>query len=78
MLVARQGGVPVAVGLAAGLGCTFAMNRVIAGLLHGVSAVEPLALVLVSAVLLAAAVAAMALPAGRAAMVDPMVALREE
>jgi putative ABC transport system permease protein len=78
LLVARQGGVPVVAGLAAGVACTFAESRLLSGLLYGVRPVEPLALVLVSVAQLGAAALAMALPARRAAHVDPMVALREE
>jgi putative ABC transport system permease protein len=78
MLVARHGGVPVVVGLAAGLACSFVLARALGSLLYGVGPADLLTLAVMSATLLLAAVIAMALPARRAAHVDPMVALRDE
>ena len=78
LLVARQGGVPVAAGLAAGFGATVVLRRVLANLLYGIQPADPAVLATVSAMLLAVAGVAIALPAKRAARVDPMVALREE
>jgi predicted permease len=77
-LIARQGGLPVAAGLVAGIAATIAIGRLISGLLYGVHPVEPATILTVSAILLAVACIAMALPARRAAQVDPMAALREE
>jgi ABC-type antimicrobial peptide transport system permease subunit len=51
---------------------------VVASLLYGVQPADPRVLALVSLTLLAVSALAMALPAGRAARVDPMVALRDE
>jgi predicted permease len=77
-LVAMQGGVPVLAGLICGLACAIAFRRVVASLLYGVQPADPHVLALVSLTLLAVSAFAMALPARRAARVDPMVALRDE
>jgi predicted permease len=72
-----------ALGLAAvgvGLGSAGAalLGRVLAADLYEVSPHDPLALGLAALVLLAAAAAASAIPARRAARIDPLVALRSE
>jgi putative ABC transport system permease protein len=68
----------VALGAAVGLIGGWALGRVLAGLLYRVSAVDPLSLVLVTAVLGGVAALACWLPARRAASVDPLTALRWE
>jgi putative ABC transport system permease protein len=65
-------------GVAVGLAMTFALTRLIAGLLFDVSATDPLILAVVTALLLSVAVLACWLPARRAAGVDPLIALRYE
>jgi len=77
-LIARQGGIPVLAGLAAGICLTIAFSRILANLLYGIQPADPHALVIVSLMLLAVAGLAIVLPAARAARVDPMVALRDE
>jgi predicted permease len=78
LLIAWQGGVPVLVGLGAGIALTLMFSRVLANLLYGIRPADPKVLVAVSVAMLAVAALAVLLPAGRAARVDPMTALRDE
>jgi putative ABC transport system permease protein len=77
-LVVRQGMTMTVIGVALGLIGAFSMSRVLAGLLHGVSATDPLTFAGVSIVLLAVALLACLIPARRATRVNPIVALRTE
>jgi ABC-type antimicrobial peptide transport system permease subunit len=65
-------------GLAAGIGASLALQRVIASQLHGVSPTDPAVLIAVSVLLGAVAIGAALMPAIWAARVDPMAALRHE
>ena len=66
------------VGVVIGLAAAFGAARLIASVLPGITATDPLTFVSVPAVLLGIAVAATWLPARRASRVDPIVALRCE
>lgn len=77
LLVLRQGMGLVAAGLALGLAGAFALTRLLANLLFGVAATDPITFVAVSGGLLLVTFAACYLPARRAAQLDPLAALRE-
>ncbi len=77
-MVIRQGVRMTLFGIGAGLVASFAFTRLLAKLLFGIGALDPLTLATVSLALLLVAVLATWLPARRAAAVDPMIALRIE
>jgi predicted permease len=77
-LVVRQGMSLTGIGVTLGLTAAIAATRVMAGLLFGVRATDPLTFVLIALLLALVALAACWIPAWRATKVDPMVALRCE
>jgi predicted permease len=77
-LVIGQGMRMVIVGLVIGAAGALASASLLAKLLFGVKAADPVAFIGVSVLLIVAAIVACYLPARRAMRVDPMVALRDE
>jgi putative ABC transport system permease protein len=77
-LVVNQGMKPVAIGLAIGIVSAFALGRLIASQLYQVSSHNPALLGGATVLLAAIALLACLLPARRAALVDPVQALRTE
>ena len=77
-MVLWMGAQLLGMGLAVGLVASFAVTRLIASQLWGVSPHDPVTLGLVSLLILGTAAVASYLPAHRASQMDPMAALREE
>ena len=77
-LVVKQGMALALTGVAAGAVLALAMTRLIAGMLFGITATDPLTFAGVAALVGTVAFLANYLPARRASKVDPIVALRYE
>jgi len=77
-MVLRKGMRLIAAGIVIGLVASFALTRLLASQIWGVSAMDPLTFSAVVAVVIAVGLVACLLPARRATRVDPLVALRYE
>lgn len=77
-MVLRQGMVLTAIGLAIGIGLAFAAAQVLETQLMGLTATDPFSFGVTTVVLLIVALAACAVPARRAAGLDPLRALRRD
>jgi putative ABC transport system permease protein len=78
LMVLRQGLLQAVAGSAAGVGAALLLARAMAGMLYGVRPNDPLTFGLVAAVLGAAALLAICVPARRATRIEPITALRQE
>lgn len=77
-MVLADGGRLLGIGLALGLVAAMLVTHLLQGLLFGVAPDDPVTLAVVSVVMVAVGLGACAIPARRAAGVDPLVAMREE
>lgn len=77
-LVVGEGARYSFIGIAIGIGCAFAITRIMSSELYGVGARDPITFLGVAVLLASVSVLACYIPARRAARVDPMVALRYE
>ncbi len=77
-MTVNQGLKLVSIGMMLGLAAAFLLTRVLASLLFGISATDPVTFLGISLVLLVVAILASYLPALRATKVDPIIALRAQ
>jgi putative ABC transport system permease protein len=77
-MVFRRGLWTTAIGLAAGLAAAYALAKLMASLIWGVTATDPATFIGIAVALVAAAALAIYIPARRAMHIDPIVALRYE
>jgi predicted permease len=77
-MIIRQGGLVAIAGVMVGLGLAYAGSRLIASLLYGVSARDPVVFAATTVLLLTVALLACWLPARRGARLSPLEALRTE
>ena len=77
-LILKQGARLAIAGVAIGVAAAFLLRKIMASLLYGLSANDPIVLSIVPVVVVLVVLLACYLPARRATKVDPMVALRYE
>src|SRR5581483_10503 len=75
-LLVKPGVILTVIGMAIGLVLAILVSTLIAGMLYGVNSTDPITFGGISVLLSAVAIIASAIPAWRAAKVDPMIALR--
>jgi ABC-type antimicrobial peptide transport system permease subunit len=78
LVVAKQGLLPVALGMVAGLAVAMAASKLLAARLYEISPLDPVVYASVTGLLALTSITALAVPARRAATVNPVIALREE
>ena len=78
LVVAKQGLLPVALGIVAGLAVAMAASRLLTARLYEISPLDPVVYASVTGLLVLTSITALAVPARRAATVNPVTALRQE
>jgi len=77
-LLMRRGATATAIGAIAGAGAALVLMRLLASMLFGVTAHDPMIFAAAPLALIAVALVACAVPAWRATRVDPVTILRSE
>jgi len=77
-MILQHGCVLTTLGLFTGIGGSLILSRFMSSLLHGVQPIDPVTLALVSLIVATTSVAATLIPARRAALVNPTIALKYE
>jgi putative ABC transport system permease protein len=77
-LVLGQGIRGIALGILAGVTISYAVTRILASVLYGVTATDPITFAAVIVLLIIVALAASTLPARRAIKLDPAATLRHD
>ena len=76
--VIGHGAVLVSAGIGVGIAGAAALTRLLSSFLYGVSALDPISLTAAAAMSLGVGVLATLVPAWRAGMTDPLIALRDQ
>jgi putative ABC transport system permease protein len=76
--VVGHGALLVMAGIGVGVAGAAVLTRMLSSFLHGVSAIDPIAFAAAGAALLGVGMLAAFVPAWRAGMIDPLIALREQ
>jgi len=77
-LAMQRGLVLLGTGLVVGLPVTMALDRLMAGLLYGITPTDPVTLIAATLLLAVVGMVSTSLPAWRATQIDPVVALQAE
>jgi putative ABC transport system permease protein len=77
-LILREGALLLAIGFAAGQAGAFALRDTISAQLYDVQPMDPLVVAVMAIILAAVGLLACAIPARRAAKIDPLIALTDQ
>jgi macrolide transport system ATP-binding/permease protein len=75
-MVLKQGVIITAIGMVLGLLCALGLSGIVASLLYGVSATDPMTFLFITLLLSCVALTACYIPARRATRVDPVIAIK--